>query len=58
MAPPPKSEEIPKQDKAQAARMATREAEGAPKREKKFKYDYAKSYSTKTPMEDDYKVVV
>ena len=38
--------------------MATGEAEGAPKREKKFKYDRAKSYSAKTPMEDGYKVVV
>ena len=38
--------------------MATREAEGAPKREKKFKYDRAKSYPAKTPMEDSYKVVI
>ena len=32
--------------------MATREAEGAPKREKKFKYDHVKGYPTKTPMEE------
>ena len=57
-APPPKSEETPKKDKGQAARMATREAEGAPKGEKKFKYDRAKGYPAKTPMEDGYKVVV
>ena len=55
-APPPKSEETPKKDKGQAARMATREAEGASKREKKFKYDRAKGYPTKTPLEDGYKV--
>ena len=38
--------------------MATGEAEGAPKRKKKFKYDWVKGYSAKTPMEDGYKVVV
>ena len=58
MTPPSKAEETPKKDKTQAAQMATREAEGTPKRKKKFKYNRAKSYSAKTPMEDGYKVVV
>ena len=58
--PPSKAEKTPKKNKTQAARMATGEAkvEGTPKREKKFKYDCAKVYSVKTPLEDSYKVVV
>ena len=58
MTPPSKAEETPKKDKTQAARIATGEAEGTSKRKKKFKYDRAKSYPAKTPMEDGYKVVV
>ena len=38
--------------------MATREVEGTPKREKKFKYNHMKGYPVKTPMEDGYKVVI
>ena len=60
MTPPSKAEETPKKDKTQATQMATREAkaESTPKKKKKFKYDRAKSYSAKTPLEDDYKIVV
>ena len=32
--------------------------ESTPKKEKKFKYDWEKGYSTKTPLENDYKVVI
>ena len=58
MTPPSKAEETPKKDKTQAVRIATREAEGTPKRKKKFKYNCAKSYPAKTPLEDGHKVVV
>ena len=55
-----KTEKTPKKSKHQTARMATREvkAEGTPKKEKKFKYDHARGYPTKTPLENSYKVVI
>ena len=57
---PSKAEKTPKKAKGQTLQMATREAkvEGTPKKEKKFKYDRARGYSAKTPLEDSYKVVV
>ena len=56
----PKAEETPKKAKSQTLRMATREVkvEGTPKKEKKFKYDHARGYSAKTPLENGYKVIV
>ena len=56
--PSSKTEETPKKDKTQTAQKAVRKAESTPKRDKKVKYDCAKGYPTKTPMEDGYKVVV
>ena len=55
---PSKAEKTPK--KHQTTQMASGEAkvEGTPKKKKKFKYDHAKSYPMKTPLEDSYKVVV
>ena len=56
--PSSKTEETPKKDKMQTALKAVGEVEGTPKRDKKVKYDRGKGYPAKTPMEDDYKVVV
>ena len=56
--PSSKTEEAPKKDKMQTAQKAVGEAEGTPKRDKKVKYNCAKGYPAKTPMEDGYKVVV
>ena len=56
--PSSKTEETPKKDKTQTARKAVGEVEGTSKRNKKVKYNRAKGYPTKTPMEDGYKVVV
>ena len=55
-----KAEKTPKKSKPQTMRMATREAkvEGTPKKKKKFKYNCTRSYLTKTPLEDGYKVVI